>query len=1181
MNLLTENDCFDTLKSYFKTKPYSANQLDSFNNFLLFGLPQIIEGEEISIEMKSNKVYKVVFGNVYINNPVTIVNQNVYHIYPNQARLRDLNYVGTVVCDMTETWYNVKNKICENCSKKPYFGLIKNTATHCYEHKMEDMIETISRKCKECNKTPTFGVTKGISTHCVDHKTNDMFEAGDAGVLEKIDSKFHPRVPLAKIPIMLGSVKCNLYGLSEQDKIEKGECEKDKGGYFIIKGNERVLMGQIRGNYNRHNISFKEDKSKKYYLAEIRTMSESTNHTALVQLHLNVCDKKLTLSSFQFTNVPVGVILKAYGLSKDDIIRLIGCHSRQARDYIEIILSESEGVTDRESAIHLIGKYLSSKLKVKPIKDKKYSYVQNILENDLLPYLGILSAPFKNAYFLTRLIKKLILSVIGVRKGWMDERDNLSNKRIETSGILCFELFTSLFKKYIIKIVAQLEKKKDNISIVNNVISNISSITTNLQHCFATGNWGVKKNAYIRTGVSQILSRLTYAAFISHLRRVVSPVGKEASIKIRQINGSQLGFFCPCETPEGETTGTVLNLALTCEITNHVSSILIKEVMTKFMRYIEIENKLDIELLTPIFINEDMFGFTEEPMTFVKKFKELRRSKQIHWMVSIIYDHIDGEIRICSDKGRCMRPLFVNTKTKPMSTDWTYLVDNHFIEYLDCNEVEWSYISMYPSELTDEHDYCEIHPVTQLGNIAACIPFPDHSQAPRNVYQSSMGKQSLGLFSMAFQNRTDTMSYLMWYAQRPLVTTRVYDDMGFIEMPSGQQCIVAIAPLDGFNQEDSIVINKNAIERGLFVVTSYRTITEIEKKKCVYITETFCIPPLTNQKKSGEIGAFKRIANNYSLLDESGIIKNGSKVKKGDVIIGKINTKHGKNGEEQKTDVSVMVKTGEDGIIDNIYINTTVDGQKIIKIIIRQLKIPEPGDKFAARSAQKGTCCIVYSQEDMPFTAQGIIPDIVINPHCITSRMTINQLLECVLGKYCALAGEYGNCTPFSLDNKNITKTISTNLLKYGFQGYGNEVLRNGMTGEVYECDIFIGPTFYQRLKHIVKNKVHARAQGAVTTNTRQPVPSRSQDGGFRVGEMERDCIIAHGASEFLKDRLFYNSDPFTVILCRKCGCILSSTKCCFCGKDDTVKVHLPYACKSLLQQLQSMCIKVVIESSV
>jgi DNA-directed RNA polymerase II subunit RPB2 len=388
------------------------------------------------------------------------------------------------------------------------------------------------------------------------------------------------------------------------------------------------------------------------------------------------------------------------------------------------------------------------------------------------------------------------------------------------------------------------------------------------------------------------------------------------------------------------------------------------------------------------------------------------------------------------------------------------------------------------------------------------------------------------------------------------------------------------------NQEDSVIINHGAVQRGLFWATTYRTYSEEEKKEG-YNAEKIALPPLDKRKHDA----------NYGLLDENGIVrlrhrvwtdKNGKNqgggsvyVQKGDVIIGKLTIQTDKDGDEELTDCSVVIKKGEEGYIDRIFVSTTPNGYKLVKVVIRKIKIPEVGDKFASREAQKGTVGMVYPQEDMPWTGEGITPDIIINPHCIPSRMTINQLMESVLGKCCAIEGTYGDATPFtssSIADEKTGKTIAEKLCdRLGMKGYqrcGNEMLYNGMTGEKMGM-FFIGPVYYQRLKHLVSDKLHARSTGPVTTLTRQPLEGRSRDGGLRFGEMERDCMIGHGASKFLQERLFEQSDNYSVTICEKCGNFATNkTECRSCETDQVVDVKLPYVSKLVLQELNAMLIK-------
>lgn len=465
----------------------------------------------------------------------------------------------------------------------------------------------------------------------------------------------------------------------------------------------------------------------------------------------------------------------------------------------------------------------------------------------------------------------------------------------------------------------------------------------------------------------------------------------------------------------------------------------------------------------------------EDPDDFVEEVKMFRDSDLLDKDISVIYDGIDEEVRIFSDEGRLLRPLFSVeerrlTATEEDGADWDDLVQNKHIQYLDNSEIEGCIIAMDEKDLVSrDNDFCEISPAMMLGVMASIIPFPDHSQSPRNCYQSAMGKQAIGMFALSHQIRTDTIVHVLDHPQRPLVSTMTSQFMGFNHMPSGINAIVAIACYSGFNQEDSVILNKSAVERGLFCVTSYRTMMDEEKRRGTYEWESIGLPPLDKRKQRA----------NYGLLDENGVVslrqRTGSTyVSKGDVIIGKVVVKSSKSGEEEIIDCSVVIKTGEEGYIDRVFQTITPNGHKMVKVVIRNQRIPEVGDKFASRAAQKGTCGMVFPQIDMPFTSEGIVPDIIINPHAIPSRMTINQLMECILGKSCSMEGTYGDATPFTNSSTgNVADRLCERLSNTGFERHGREMMYNGMTGEPLEAHIFMGPTYYQRLKHMVSDKIH------------------------------------------------------------------------------------------------------------
>ena len=429
-----------------------------------------------------------------------------------------------------------------------------------------------------------------------------------------------------------------------------------------------------------------------------------------------------------------------------------------------------------------------------------------------------------------------------------------------------------------------------------------------------------------------------------------------------------------------------------------------------------------------------------------------------------------------------------------------------------------------------------------------------------------MGKQAVGIHSTNYNKRFDTFTHILHYPQKPLINTMLSKHMNLDKLPNGINVIVAIASYTGFNQEDSVLINQSALDRGLFNSTFYRCYKDEEKKNQLTGEEDkFCKPDKTKLLFSKPC--------NYEKLNSNGFVEKNKYVDDTDIIIGKI--KPNKSDSSKFIDSSTSVKTNESGFIDDNYFNTNGDGYKFCKVRIRNSRIPYIGDKFSSRHGQKGTIGMVYNQADMPFSKDGIVPDIIINPHAIPSRMTIAQLMECILGKSCLLGGYQGNGTVF---NNVKVDDISDILEGFNYQKHGNEVLYNGFNGEQLNTKIYMGPTYYQRLKHMTEDKIHSRSEGPVVSMTRQPAEGRSSHGGLRFGEMERDCMIAHGSSMFLKERLMEVSDKFTCCICNKCGLICISSnienifECKACNNyNEFSKIYIPYSCKLLFQELISM----------
>lgn len=1023
-----------------------------------------------------------------------------------------------------------------------------------------------------------------------DDEGNPIPGTGDA------DDGAPQKVFLGKIPIMLKSKYCILTSLKDTDMTNVGECPYDQGGYFIINGSEKVLIAQERMATNQVYVHPKAPPSKYALVAEIKSAMEKGSRTAS-SLNIKMLSKgegkhqgQLIRSSLPYIrdDIPIVVVFRAMGILADkDILEHI-CFDLNDHQMLELLkpcIEEAFPIQDQDVALDFIGRRGNS---VAVSKDKRIKYGREIIQKELLPHVGTRSSDVtKKAYFFGYMIHRLLLVALGRRE--VDDRDHFGKKRLDLAGPLLGGLFRMLFRKLTKDITKYLQKCIDNGRDFNlNVAVRSQTITNGLRYSLATGNWGdQKKFMQTRAGVSQVLNRYTYASTLSHLRRLNTPIGREGKLaKPRQLHNTHWGMVCPAETPEGQACGLVKNLALMAYISVGVDSNAILE----FLEEWAMENLSEVEPShihqgTKVFVNGVWVGIHRDPDHLVSTLKKLRRRVDVSPEVSVVRDIRDKELRIQTDAGRIMRPLFIVEDMRlKLSKDmvrqlrrtsagdiddesgesfaWKELISHGVVEYIDTEEEETVMICMTPDDLTDSRaialgaeldkqiddpsarlknkgelytrnwTHCEIHPSMILGVCASIIPFPDHNQSPRNTYQSAMGKQAMGIFATNYQQRMDTMMNILFYPQKPLATTRSMEYLSFRELPAGQNAVVAIACYSGYNQEDSVIMNQSAIDRGLFRSMFYRSYMDQEKK--VGMSE-----PEVIEKPSRE-NTLRLRHGTYEKLDIDGLISPGLRVSGEDVIIGKtvpLETDSQELGQRTashtKRDASTPLRSTETGIVDQVLVTTNELGYKFVKIRVRSVRVPQMGDKFASRHGQKGTVGITYRQEDMPFTADGICPDIIINPHAIPSRMTIGHLVECLLGKVSAFTGDEGDATPFT----DVTvEQISVALANNQYNSRGFEVLYNGHTGRKLQAQVFVGPTYYQRLKHMVDDKIHSRARGPVQILTRQPVEGRARDGGLRFGEMERDCMISHGAAHFLKERLFDASDAYRVHVCDLCG---------------------------------------------
>lgn len=1045
--------------------------------------------------------------------------------------------------------------------------------------------------------------------------------------------KILKNVNIGKIPIMLGSNYCILN--QPYFKIVSKECKFDYGGYFIINGNEKVVISHDRIAENKTYVFLDGKLSQYSHIAEIRSVPDNVfGPPKLTTLKMSSKQTqfghyiRVTIHHIR-VDIPIFVLFRAIGIESDkDIVKYCVFDLNNPKN-INLInqlkgsVDEGNFCTTRAMALEYMNKFLNISGYTKEImqnKSKRFNIIVDILRNDFLPHVG--TSMQSKAIYLGYMVNKLLKCYLGMNP--MDDRDSYLNKRVDTPGIMLANLFRQYYGKVVKDIKNMIYKELNNGSwkVTNNLInlinkSNIykivkpSTIESGLKYGLATGNWGIK-NTNVKQGVAQVLNRLTYNATISHLRRVNTPMEKSGKlIQPRKLHNTQWGIICPSETPEGSSVGLVKNIAITATITTASDSRGVLQYLELLkVQKISSDNIHLIDKETVVFLNGNIIGVHTDPNHLYSELIAYKRKGVINIYTSISFDILKNVINISTEAGRCVRPVYIvdedNTlkltknhivgiKNKELS--WNNLVANitinkpemdgkfdSVVEFIDVEESNTLMIAPTFQDLLKgnkgerkrlHYTHLEIHPSLILGVLGSNIPFSNHNQAPRNTYQSAMGKQAIGLYATSYKHRLDTLSHVLNYPQQPLVKTNMSSELNLSSMPCGTNVIVAIATFTGYNQEDSVILNRSSVQRGLFTSTFYRTLKEACNKNLSTGEEELFCNPTTND-------SFENKPQNYSKINQGGFVEEDTYVESGDVVIGKcmpIKTTE----TFSHRDNSVYMKNNEQGYIDmccandKYFKNSSADGYNFAKIKIRNYREPTIGDKLSSNHAQKGSIGVMYNQEDLPFTKDGLVPDIIINPHAIPSRMTIAQLIETLMGKACASMGTVGNATPFtSLSVDTISKILSDDCK---LESNGNELMYNCRTGEQVKTSIFIGPTYYQRLKHMVCDKIHSRnSNGPVVLLTRQPAEGRARDGGLRLGEMEVECNWGHGTMHFLKERFMDCSDNYRVFVCKKCGNIANVNpveniyQCNVCdNKTNFGEIRIPFSSKLLFQEIQSM----------
>ena len=1133
------------ISMYFKDNPTALidHHLVSYNDFFNTGIKQLfkeknpirfIKGQDETTNEFQYQAYLYMGGKnadrFYYGKPVIYDDDDNEHImYPNEARLRNMTYAFTIHIDL-EVDFKIK-----------------------------------------------------------------VYDKGGQVTYENEETITIPKIYLGKFPIMLQSDMCILKGLSPEVRYNMGECRNDLGGYFIIDGKEKVIICQEK--FADNTLYIQDKVSDVYsYSAKIRSVSEDASKP-IRTLAVRMVAEQPSSSNGQIVvsipnvrkPVPLFIVMRALGVISDkEIIKYCLLDLEEKEDLIELFrpsVHDAGLVFTQQAALGYIA-FLT--------KGKSNSHTMEILMMYFLPHIGELNFKQK-ALYLGYIVNRLLKVVTKTEKP--TNRDSYLYKRIEVSGMLIYELFREYYTLQQKNIFLKMDKehfynkttpKYREAGFMNLILENIPVIFGNriVEQGFRKafkGDWGSEAHTK-RPGVLQDLSRLSYWSFLAQLRKTNLYIALDGAKVIgpRLLNSTQWGILCPIHTPDGGNIGFHKHLA----IFTHISSALSGYPFIKYLRTLGItlleESSTDfLSKSTKVFVNGAWIGATSNIQELYKTLKTNKRNGLFNPYISIRWNIERQELSILTDAGRPSHPLFhiegnvisyqkenVMNKIASNSLTWYEAImglakkkkpvlttSNHIykkeelyskdldlkeneaiIEFLDTQEMEGVKLAMYTE---DQVNYTknritniEIHPSAILSVVANQINYPSNNQFPRDLFSCGQSKQAVSVFHTNYQNRMDKTTYFLNYGQTPLVKSRYLDYVSKEQHPYGLNAIVAVMSYTGYNVEDAVIINKNALDRGLFRTTYLSTYEAKEEKVKV--------GNISIDKNFMDVNDFnvvgKKPGYDYSQLDaQSGLIKENSLVNDKTILIGMATNSI--SSSDAFIDESIGAKKGTIGYIDKSFMTRDEEGGRIAKVRLRHDRIPAIGDKFGSRAGQKGTIGIILEEADMPTTADGVRPDIIVNPHAFPSRMTIGHLVESLIGKACCLYGGFGDCTAF-INKGPKDKLFGDLLTRVGYNSTGNEIMYNGMTGEQLETEIYLGPTYYMRLKHMVKDKINYRARGPRTVLTRQTVQGRANDGGLRVGEMDRDAIIAHGMAGFLNESMMERGDKYYMAICNKSGTI-------------------------------------------
>lgn len=1104
------------------------------------------------------------------------------------------------------------------------------TEIQCSLPNTDTIAELYPREARDSNLSYTAEISAMV---------NEIQEITDAvsHITQKTKINKEPvKVVLVRMPIMVKSQYCilnNIDKVIDQQKANqelKMECDYDPGCYFIINGSEKVVVSQEKRVVNKPVIS--KPKVGKPYVIKIDSVSPIHNGIMQVMsLKYYPNNNLITLHNPLFEEFNIIILFRAMGIESDkEIIDMCTLNSPDNIKFkmIQILSNCIRNCINEETGEKLDTKDKCLNYMTQQLKSDNRKYSTNLaiqlqekkMEVDkrikylLLPH--IIKSTGEKIKFIGYMVFKLLNCYLGY---WpYDDIDSLINKRITLVGDLFLELFQQNFKKTLTELKNSFIKLSNNDGKPVDITANISKTSQKNQNkAFSTA---LSIGKFIsKPGVAQQLPRLTFEQEQLLLREVVSPSKRQTSSRLyepRMFHYTQNGMLCSMETPEHKDVGMIKHLTIISNLTiDHKEQIpIIKDFINKYIH----NNINDIR----VFLNGDWIGdcYVDELNDMLNTLKTAKLNNKLEKTTSISYNDLTKEVFIWCDSGRFVRPVITVKDNKSSLDNITieeldkYLKDPNkylddfmiehpgIIEFIDCDEQNNSLIAVTPKDLEQNnkvfindndvdinnhykgifkvYDHLEIHPSLLLGVNTCTVPFVNHNSGARTIIHYAQGKQGMTVYNSAHKYRLDK-AFLLYHPHKPLLSTHAMKYTYYDVLSPGENIIIAISAFTGFNQDDGLIINKGAIDRGLFNACYFdKYISKCSKNSANGENEKFTKP-------NPEITTDMMRHGSYDKLNKDGYVPEETIINNNDVIIGKISSisnVEDNNGKIWK-DNSQTYKHYLPAVVDKVWNNLhNIEGYEIKKVKVRTPLKPMVGDKFSTKTAQKGTICLILNPEDMPYTENGIVPDIIFHPTGIYNRLTIGFLLELLFGKVSAIEGHRFDATGF--ENFNIEQMRDL-LTKYGYSSSCCEPMYNGMTGEKMESEILIAPLYYLRLKHLVADKVHGRFEGPKTSLVHQPADGRSRDGGLKIGTMERDVLVAHGVSSFLKEKMLNDSDIYSTYVCGNCGSIATRVKkpnqsknpsindvyiCNNCKNNDNIqKVVIPYALKLTLQELQAM----------